>query len=136
MNVPFGNRGFFTSSPSTREALAQWARSEFRSQKELARTFDLTVVQARSVFEGAATGSTIDIIWRHPKGGPRVAIAVIRAVTGSAFDQFIEHELTEIADARQRLEKDRRNAGALWARAFAGGPSPGGGAGLGDPDPR
>lgn len=136
MNVPTGNRGFFTkprhAGVSTREALAQWARTEFRSQKELARTFDLTVVQARSVFEGAATASTIDLIWHHPNGGPSVALSVMRSVIGSAFDQFIELELKEIADAQRRREETDRNAKALWARALGRGSPPSGGSGLGD----
>jgi hypothetical protein len=143
MAVPLGNRAFSTTNcststnnRSTREALACWARTEFRSQKELARTFDLTVVQARSVFEGAATGSTIDLIWRHPNGGPRVAVTVLRAVMGGALDQFIQTELEEIAHAQRRVEERRSNAKALWARAFAAGPRADGGAGLGDPEPR
>lgn len=134
MNVIFGDGEKFPNSRSTREALAKWAKSEFASRKELARALDMTLDQARSVMDGEASAATVDHIWRHPRGGPRVAFLVIRAITGSAFDQFIEHELKEIADAQGRLQQVDRNARALWARALDGGPSARGSAGVGDPD--
>jgi hypothetical protein len=122
MNFITGDGERFPNSRSTREALAKWAKAEFASRKELARALDLTEDQARSVMAGEASAVVVDHIWRHPHGGPRVAFAVIRAVTGSAFDQFVKNELREIADAQRRLEEVNQKSRARWARVLGSDP--------------
>lgn len=78
----------------------------------------LTSDQARSVCDGTASLSTLQVIFKHPNGGWALLIPVMGAVIGQELDDFIQ-------DERKRHVEDALRSDALGRdlRALApGGP--------------
>ncbi|KAK0332806.1 hypothetical protein LTR94_023418 [Friedmanniomyces endolithicus] len=97
------------------DALAAWCDLSFEPlgrRKAVARHFDLTTDEARTVLEARASRSVIDRILKHKNGGWRVAIPVLGSVIGQTADNYI---MTE----KKRLENERKKYEAREARLAA-----------------
>lgn len=91
---------------ATSDALATYVRLTFpnNTRKEVARHFDLSLIEAKSVVDAKASKATLDRIWKHPNGGWSVAVPVMGAVIGRGLDDFIATEKARHERARRDLE--------------------------------
>lgn len=90
---------------ATRDALAKycelrWPRGR---RKAVEVEWDLTADEARSVCEAVAGATTIEKIWKHPRGGWAVALPVMASVIGHGVDEFL------IAERRKHVETAQRH---------------------------
>ncbi len=105
----------------TRDALAAYVATRWPSgrRKHVAREFDLSEDEARSVCSGRASWATWDKIINHKRGGWTVVLPVL----GALFNQTIEEHLA--GEARKYAENSRRLL-ALVERPHVGVPYPDG----------
>lgn len=98
------------------DALATWCDQTFDVQgrrKAVARHFDLTMDEARTVLEARASRTVIDRVLKHPNGGWKVALPVIGAVVGQTADAFILQEQERLADERRSFEAQEARLGQM-----------------------
>lgn len=91
----------------TRDALARYCELRWPRGRRNAveREWGLSADQARSVCEATASASTIDKVWRHPRGGWSVLLPVMGAVIGESAEDFL------IDQRRKHIENARRASG-------------------------
>lgn len=90
------------------DALAVWAQQTFPApgtRKALARHFDITLDEARTILEARPSRSLLDRVFKHPNGGWRVILPVMGAVVGQTADAFILNEKRRLADERRSFEE-------------------------------
>lgn len=106
----FGEKFPLFSVERTRDAIAAYCeiRWPVGRRKSVAREWDLTADEARSVCEASASQATLDKIYTHKRGGWAVMFPVFGALIGQTAEQFIENE-------RRRHVEQARRLGALVA---------------------
>jgi hypothetical protein len=89
---------------ATRDALAKYCELRWPNgrRKAVCKEWDLTSDEARSICEATASVTTIEKVWKHPRGQWEVAIPVLGAVIGVHLDAHLE------AKRRQSDERTRR----------------------------
>jgi hypothetical protein len=93
------------------QALARHVRNRWPSNTldHIGREWGLSTGEARGVLYAQASRRTLNKIIRHRRGGWKLWIELIGAVTGVSFDQFLETERTRLRHERERAaEEDRR----------------------------
>lgn len=108
----------------TRDALARYVKLRWPvgTRKAVAGAFGLSVDEARTVCDGAASATTIDKIWKSPNGGWSIALAVLGAVIGETVEDFHKHEASQHAAQARRHATLARDLRALrTSRALPGG---------------
>lgn len=118
----------------TKDALSKycelrWPRGR---RKAVEAEWDLTPDQARAVCEATASATTIDAIWKHPRGAWAVALPVMAAVIGHGVDEFLIAERRKHVETAQRhralvrdlraMAPDHRDAGAELGARRSGEP--------------
>lgn len=101
---------------SMADALAVWAQQTFPApgtRKALARYFDLSLDEARTLLEARPSRSLQDRIFKHPNGGWRVILPVMGAVVGQTADAFIIREKERLADERRTYEEREARLGQM-----------------------
>lgn len=88
----------------------------------IAREWGLTVGEARGVLYAQASRPTLNKIIRHRRGGWKLWVELIGAVTGVSFDQFLEQERARLRHERERAEDMDRRYGEV-VRNLRAGPS-------------
>ena len=107
-----------------REALGLYARRKWRrdTAKQAAKAWGLPHATASNLLKGHASDATVTRVLRA--GGWRLASAVVGAVIGQSYDQFLHQELEAIAHERAQFdtrEADlRRRYAAVRARRAVG----------------
>ena len=107
-----------------REGLAIYARRTWPrdTAKAIAREWGLAATTAANLLKGHASDATVTRVLRA--GGWRLASAVVGAVIGQSYDDFIHSELEAIAHERAHFdarEADlRRRYAAVRARRSVG----------------
>lgn len=123
---------------ATRDALAAFTvrRWSVNRRKEIQREWDLSPDEARGVMEATASASTIDKIWKHPRGGWSVALPVLGAVIGQGVGDFFAAERARALHEAEQIRRDAERLAALEdtaIRSFAPRPRSGSDrVGLGD----
>lgn len=124
---------------ATGDALAAYARLVWPTgtAKACAREWDLTTDEAKGLVAGSPGKTTIDKIWKHPRGGWAVIFPVLGAVVGHGADVFLQAQRVrhaELARRNRALVRDLRSGpGASLPRPDrlaadrAGRSGPGGG---------
>lgn len=98
------------------DALALWCDRSFDAvgrRKAVARHFDLTLDEARTVLEARASRSVSNRILKHKNGGWKVALPVLGAVIGQTADDFIIAEKTRLENERKSFEAREARLGAM-----------------------
>lgn len=90
---------------ATRDALATYSALRWPTgrRKAVESEWDLSPDEARSVCDAAAGITTIEKIWKHPRGGWAVALPVMASVIGHGVDEFL------IAERRKHVETAQRH---------------------------
>jgi hypothetical protein len=90
---------------ATRDALAKYCELRWPNgrRKAVAKEWDLTPDEARSIVEATASVTTIEKVWKHPRGGWEVALPVIGAVIGVHLDQHLEVQRRKSDERSRRL---------------------------------
>jgi hypothetical protein len=99
------------SSPSlpftraTRDALAKYCELRWPNgrRKAVAKEWGLSADEARALCEATASVTTIEKVWKHPRGGWEVALPVIGAVIGVHLDQHLEQQRRKADERARRL---------------------------------
>lgn len=104
----------------TRDALAAYTARQWPSnrRKEIQREWDLTADEARGIMEATPSASTIDKVWKHPRGGWAVALPVLGAVIGHGVGEFFAAERARALNEAERIKRDAERLAELEARAF------------------
>ncbi len=116
---------------ATRDGLAAYARLTWPggTAKSVAREWDLSIDEARGLVAGRASQTTVDKVWKHPRGGWGVILPVLGAVVGHGADVFLQSQRAKHADLARRhgaLVRDMRTrAPAYHLRADQLDPDPG-----------
>ena len=99
----------------TRDALALYVALRWPTgrRKSVAAEFGLSDDEARSVCEGAPSATTIDKIWKSPRGGWTVALPVLGAVIGQTVKDFHKQEAAQHAAQARRHASLARDMRAL-----------------------
>ncbi|HEY9219515.1 MAG TPA: hypothetical protein VIO94_15820 [Phenylobacterium sp.] len=107
--------GKFPFSRATREALSRYVTSMAPTgrRKWVEQQWDLTSDQARSVIEGTASAATLDMIWKHRRGGWAVLLPVMGAVIGHSFEDFISNEQERLSNERRAFEEREARLGEM-----------------------
>lgn len=110
-NLPFAR--------DLREGLAVYARRHWRTNtaKQAAKAWGLPHATAANLLKGHASDATVTRVLRA--GGWRLASAVVGAVIGHSYDDFLNTELEAIADERARIEQQDRDLRARWSAVQA-----------------
>lgn len=97
----------------SREALAAYCRRQWpeHTAKSVARAFNLTVDEARSVVAGRASSATMDRVWKA--GGWSLILSVMASVVGQSFDDFIAMEKKRLRDERRDSEERLQRCGEM-----------------------
>lgn len=120
MNI-CANEGDFPSfsmlDRQSRDALARYVslRWPIGARKAVAKEFGLSIEAARTVCEGNPSQTTIDKIWKSPRGGWRVALPVLGAVIGQTIEDFYSQEAKAHAEQARRHASLARDLRALRA---------------------
>lgn len=123
----FGEKSPLFRLDRTRDGLAAYceARWPVGRRKSVARTWNLTADEARSVCEGSASQATLDKVWRHPQGGWAVLLPVMGAVIGQPIHGFFREQMRQSAKENERAQEHEYLARAAFGR-LAGAADPGG----------
>lgn len=99
----------------SRDALATYVnlRWPVGTRKAVAKEFGLSIDAARTVCEGTPSQTTIDKIWKSPRGGWRVALPILGAVIGQSIEDFYQQEAKEHAAQARRHASLARDLRAL-----------------------
>jgi hypothetical protein len=91
----------------TRDALKVYAERRWPTnrRKAIEREWGLTPDQARAVMEGTPSATTVDQIWKHPRGGWAVALPVLGAVIGHGVGEYFALEARKAADESERAQR-------------------------------
>lgn len=102
-----------------REALGLYARRKWRrdTAKQAAKAWGLPHATAANLLKGHASDATVTRVLRA--GGWRLASAVVGAVIGETYDDFLQSELEAIAHERARIEQQDRDLRARWSAVQA-----------------
>lgn len=113
----FGAKSPLLSLERTRDALASYVevRWPVGRRKSVAREWELSADEARSVCEGSASQTTLDKIWLHPRGGWSVLFPVFGALLGQTADAFIQSQRKHHAELARRHRSLARDLRALAA---------------------
>lgn len=105
----------------TREALAVYCRRRWSAnlRKAIEREWDLSPDEARGVMEATASGTTVDKIWKHPRGGWAVALPVLGAVIGHGVGSFFAAEAARAKDEAERRQQEAQELAAIERAAHA-----------------
>lgn len=89
---------------ATRDGLAAYARLTWPSGtvKAAAREWDLSIDAAKGLVAGRASLTTIDWVWKHPRGGWAVIFPVLGAVVGHGAEVFLQSQRTKHAELARR----------------------------------
>lgn len=95
----------------TRDALRKYCELRWPAsrRKSVEREWGLSPDEARGICEGTASATTIDKVWKHPKGRWAVLLPVMAAVIGEPVTEFISAERrrhVEIANRHRTLGRD------------------------------
>jgi hypothetical protein len=121
----FGEKSPMFPLDRTRDGLASYceARWPVGRRKSIAKEWDLSADEARSICEGSASQMTLDKIWRHKRGGWAVLLPVMGAVIGQPIHEFFRAQNERAArEASVALEHERLARTAY--RALADDASP------------
>jgi hypothetical protein len=125
----FGEKSPLFRLDRTRDGLASYceARWPVGRRKSVAKEWDLSADEARSVCEGSASQATLDKVWRHTRGGWTVLLPVMGAVIGQPIHEFFRAQNERAArEAASALEHERLARTAYRALASdAAGPGEG-----------
>jgi hypothetical protein len=99
---------------ATRDALATYVRIRFPAGtvKAVAREFDLTLDEAKGLVSGRPSQTTVDKVWKHPRGGWAVILPVLGAVVGHGVEGYLQQQRVEHARMARRhgaVVRDLRN---------------------------
>lgn len=126
MEIMDGGGQLLPFARDLREALGLYARRTWPrdTAKSAAREWGLPLATASNLLKGHASDATVTKVLRA--GGWRLASAVVGAVIGQSYDDFLHSELEAIAHERARIEDQetriRQRYAAHRARsAVAGG---------------
>jgi hypothetical protein len=114
-----GSEGAFCPSlglaRQTRDALARYVALRWPTdrRKSVAAEFGLSRDEARSVCEATASATTIDKIWKSPRGGWSVLLPVMGAVIGQTIEDFHQQEVRNHAAQARRHASLARDLRAL-----------------------
>lgn len=97
----------------TRDALRRYCELRWPTgrRKGVEREWELSPDEARGVCEGTASATTIDKIWKHPRGGWAVALLIMGAVIGQGADEWMQAERkrhAQLAGRYRSLGRDLR----------------------------
>lgn len=108
----------------TRDALAAYcqARWPVGRRRSIAREWDLSAEEARSVSEGSPSQTTLDKIWRHRRGGWAVLLPVMGALIGPV-SEFFRDQIKRAAQEAERAAEHEQLASAAYRR-LAGAADP------------
>lgn len=115
----------------TREALAVYCERRWPTgrRKAIEREWDLTPDEARGIMEATASATTVDRVWKHPRGGWAVALPVLGAVIGHGVGSYFAQEARRAAHEAEQRQRDaealaaiERAAGHAVLSLVAGGP--------------
>lgn len=103
------------------DAVARWLKNEHpeHTAKNVARKAGLDPRTVENILDRHLSGPTLTKLLLAY--GWRFGSQVLTAVLGETYEQSIERELQEIADARAQLDDAERRARDSWARARARG---------------
>ncbi|MFN3858146.1 MAG: hypothetical protein ACK4RV_10370 [Caulobacter sp.] len=123
-----GNLPILSLSRQTKDALAAYCQRRWPTgrRKAIAREWDLSDDQARSVVEAKPSGTTIDQIWKHPRGGWRVLLPVMGAVIGKPLHEHLRAEIAVVSREQEELEAHARLAELAHRRVSFPRPASGG----------
>ena len=95
----------------TRDALAAYCafRWPVGRRKSVAREWDLSTDEARSVCEGSASQTTLDRVWAHKNGGWEVLAPVFGALLGQTVEQHLIKQRKSHVEHARRLGSLVRN---------------------------
>lgn len=104
---------------ATRDALAAFTARRWSAnrRKEIQREWDLTADEARGVMEATASATTVDKIWKHPRGGWSVVLPVLGAVIGHGVGDFFAAERARALNEAEQIRRDAERLADLEARA-------------------
>jgi hypothetical protein len=90
---------------ATRDALAKYCELRWPNgrRKAVSKEWDLTPAEAKSLVEATASITTIEKVWKHPRGGWEIALPVIGAVIGRHLDQHLELQRRQADERARRL---------------------------------
>lgn len=103
------------------EAVSCWLRAHHKrdAAKNIARNIGCDVRTAENILQGHLSGTTLTKLLAA-YGWPFLA-GIGAAVIGETYEQAIERELEDIANARRQLDEAERRARGSWARVRARG---------------
>jgi len=103
---------------ATRDALAKYValKAPTGRRKWAQAEWDLSPDEARGVCEATASATTIDKVWKHPRGGWAVLLPVMGAVIGQPAHEFFRQQIRNAADEQARAQEHERLARAAYAR--------------------
>jgi hypothetical protein len=99
-------------SRATRDALAKYCELRWPNgrRKAVCKRMGADADEARSICEATASITTIEKVWKHPRGQWAVAIPVLGAVIGVHLDDHLE--------AKRRNQMNGLAALARWLAIF------------------
>lgn len=111
----------------TRDGVASYCETRWPlgRRKSVAKEWELTSDEARSVCEGSASQATLDKIWRHPRGGWTVLLPVMGAVIGQPIHEFFREQMRQAAKDAERAQHHEHLAQAAYRRLARNPSDPG-----------
>lgn len=108
---------------ATRDALAKYCELRWPNgrRKAVGKEWGLTPAEAKSIVEATASVTTIERVWKHPRGGWEVALPVMGAVIGTHLDQHLEVQRRKSDDRARRLSSLARDISPLCRPALGDG---------------